>query len=126
VRLQLTAWFGARDDRPLPASRQARTLKPEPFCPEDASGWRDARTIDGVDVSASAACVAGNPFAVAAFVKSTNNVSHETLLASELTADAVVKGRDLDGDGDPDEIHIRLEVAECNGGSPVSPNPADA
>jgi len=26
--------------------------------------------------------------------------------------------RDLDGDGDPDEIHIRLEVAELNGGSP--------
>jgi hypothetical protein len=60
---------------------------------------------------------------VAAFVKGTNNVSHDTLLASGLTADAVVKGRDLDGDGDPDEIHIRLEVAELNGGSPLSPNP---
>ena len=123
VRLQLTAWFGARDYRPLPASRQARAPKPEPFCPEDASGWRDATTIDGVEISFSPACVADNPFAVAAFVKGTNNVSHETLLASELTADAVVKGRDLDGDGDPDEIHIRLEVAELNGGSPLSPNP---
>ena len=123
VRLQLTAWFGAREYRPLPPSQKARVLKPEVFCPEDASGWRDAQTIDGVDVSFSAACVADNPFAVAAFVKGTNNVSHKTLLASELTADAVVKGRDLDGDGDPDEIHIRLEVAELNGGSPVSPNP---
>jgi hypothetical protein len=123
VRLQLTAWFGAPDYRPLPSSRQARALEPEPFCPEDASGWRGARTIDGVDVSVSASCVADNPFAVAAFVKGTNNVSQETLLASGLTADAVEKGRDLDGDGDPDEIHIRLEVAELNGGSPVSPNP---
>jgi hypothetical protein len=123
VRLQLTAWFGASDYRPLPASRQARVVKPEPFCPEDASGWRDANTIDGVDISFSGSCVADNPFAVAAFVKGTNNVSHDTLLASGLTPDAVVKGRDLDGDGDPDEIHIRLEVAELNGGSPVSPNP---
>jgi hypothetical protein len=123
VRLQLTAWFGARDYRPLPPTQQARVLQPEVFCPEDASGWREAQKIDGVDVSFSAACVADNPYAVAAFVKGTNNVSQETLLASELTADAVEKGRDLDGDGDPDEIHIRLEVAELNGGSPLSPNP---
>jgi FtsP/CotA-like multicopper oxidase with cupredoxin domain len=42
---------------------------------------------------------------------------------SGLSPDAVVKGADLDGDGDPDEIHIRLEVAELNGGSPESLNP---
>ena len=29
----------------------------------------------------------------------------------------MTKGDDLDGDGDPDEIHIRLEVAELNGAS---------
>jgi len=34
-----------------------------------------------------------------------------------------VKGRDLDGDGDPDEIHIRLEVAELNGGSSITREP---
>ena len=44
-------------------------------------------------------------------------------MRSGLTPDAVVKGRDLDGDGDPDEIHIRLEVAELNGGSPESQEP---
>jgi hypothetical protein len=123
VRIQLTAWFGASDYRPLPSSREMPAVDPETFCPEDASGWRKAQTIDGVKVSASVACVADNPYAVAAFVKGTNNVNHQTLLASELTADAVEKGRDLDGDGDPDEIHIRLEVAELNGGSPVSPKP---
>ncbi|MFT4609288.1 MAG: FtsP/CotA-like multicopper oxidase with cupredoxin domain, partial [Cellvibrionaceae bacterium] len=48
----------------------------------------------------------------------TNNISHNVLMKSGLTPDAVEKGRDLDGDGDPDEIHIRLEVAELNGGSP--------
>ncbi len=123
VRIQLTAWFGASDYRPLPSSREMPAVDPEPFCPEDASGWRKAQTIEGVKVSASASCVADNPYAVAAFVKGTNNVNQQTLLASELTADAVEKGRDLDGDGDPDEIHIRLEVTELNGGSPVSPKP---
>ena len=29
---------------------------------------------------------------------------------------AVVLGRDLDGDGDPDEIHFHLEVVEIQGG----------
>jgi FtsP/CotA-like multicopper oxidase with cupredoxin domain len=32
-------------------------------------------------------------------------------------------GRDLDGDGDPDEVHIRLEVTELNGSSPDRPDP---
>jgi len=123
VRLMFTAWFGAADYRALPSSVDPRTLDPETFCPADPSGWRAPRTIEGVAIAESAACVADNPFAVAAFVKGTNNVTQQTLLASELTADAVVKGRDLDGDGDPDEIHIRLEVAELNGGSPVSSLP---
>ncbi|NIO41625.1 MAG: multicopper oxidase domain-containing protein, partial [Burkholderiales bacterium] len=109
--------------RPLPASLDPRQVKVEQFCPEDPSGWREAHRIEGVDVSVSAACDADNPYAVAAFVKGTNNVSKETLLASELTADAVEKGQDLDGDGDPDEIHIRLEVVELNGGSALSPEP---
>ena len=30
---------------------------------------------------------------------------------------------DFDGDGDPDEIHIRLEVAELNGGSSLTEDP---
>lgn len=123
VRLKVTQWFGAAPYRPLPGSEEPATLTPEPYCPEDPSGWRRGQTIEGVEIAASPACVADNPFAVAAFVKGTNNVSESTLLASGLTADAVEKGRDLDGDGDPDEIHVRLEVAELNGGSPVSEGP---
>ncbi len=90
----------------------------EEACPPDIKGWRKSQTIAGVDVSASSNCLADNPHAVAAFVKGTNNVGHMTLMKSRLSPDAVVKGRDLDGDGDPDEIHIRLEVFELNGGSP--------
>jgi len=123
VRLQLTRWFGAAAYVPLPASEDSATEAADEFCPPDASGWRNDFEIDGVHVSASAPCVADNPYAVAAFVKGTNNVSQDTLLKSGLTADAVEKGRDLDGDGDPDEIHIRLEVAELNGSSGTSQDP---
>ncbi len=123
ARLKLTAWFGAADYRPLPASTDPVVLKPEIFCPPDVPGWRAAQTIDGVEIAESRPCVADNPYAVAAFVRGTNNVDAATLMRSGLTSDAVVKGRDLDGDGDPDEIHIRLEVVELNGSSPVSANP---
>ena len=123
VRLQLTRWFGAADYRPLPESLESADAMPETFCPPDPAGWRREVEIDGVTVSASAPCIADNPYTVAAFVKSTNNVTQDTLLRSGLTADAVTKGRDLDGDGDPDEIHIRLEVAELNGGSPNTRDP---
>ena len=126
LRLQLTEWFGAASFRPLPASRETIMPQPEVFCPEDASGWRNAREIDGVGIARSAPCVADNPYAVAAFVLGTNNVSQDTLLKSGLTRDAVEKGRDLDGDGDPDEIHIRLEVAELNGASSVRREPVTA
>ena len=119
MQVQMTAWFGAAGFRPLPASSQPQTLNPEPYCTPDPSGWRDAQTIEGVEIAASAPCSADNPYAVAAFVQGTNNISADTLTRSGLTRDAVEKGRDLDGDGDPDEIHIRLEVAELNGGSPI-------
>jgi plastocyanin len=123
MRLQLTRWFGAASWRPLPDSVDPRVLDAEVACPEDASGWRAAQNIDGVAIAASAPCVADNPYAVAAFVKGTNRVSHDTLMKSGLTADAVEKGRDLDGDGDPDEITIHLEVAELNGGSSLTRRP---
>ena len=90
----------------------------EEACPPDIRGWRKPQSIAGVDITASPNCLADNPHAVAAFVKGTNNVGHMTLMDARLSQDAVVKGRDLDGDGDPDEIHIRLEVFELNGGSP--------
>lgn len=92
----------------------------EAACPEDLLGWRDAQVIEGVEIAASPTCVADNPYAIAAFVRGTNNVSSDTLMRAGLAPDAIVKGADLDGDGDADEIHIRLEIAELNGGSPDS------
>lgn len=124
LRLQFARWFGAEDYRAPPAAKKVAEITRESPCPEDLSGWREAQTIAGVDIRRSPTCVADNPSAVAAFVRGTNNVSQQVLMASGLTPDAVEKGRDLDGDGDPDEIHIRLEVAELNGGSPDLKIPA--
>lgn len=123
VRLKLTEIFGAADFRPLPESITNRAASSEDFCPPDPEGWREQQLIEGLLIEHSAPCVPDNPFTVAAFVRGTNNIEQATLMKSGLTADAVEKGRDLDGDGDPDEIHIRLEVAELNGGSALSRDP---
>ncbi len=123
VRLQLAQWVGAGEYRRPPASVRVRDLDSEVPCPEDLLGWRDAQRIEGVDIRRAATCIADNPYVVAAVVRGTNNVSSATLIASGLTPDAVEKGRDLDGDGDPDEIHIRLEVVELNGSSAELANP---
>jgi hypothetical protein len=123
VRLKLTEWFGASEFRALPESVSTTGDEPEAFCPPDPEGWRNRQSIEGVEILASAPCVPDNPFIVAAVVRGTNNIDQATLLKSGLAADAVEKGRDLDGDGDPDEIHIRLEVAELNGGSALSGEP---
>lgn len=121
-RLTLANLFGVPGYSAAPESLQPVYADPEPFCPEDelstSPDWRGARTIEGVSIEAVQGCEADNPFAVAAAVKGTNNVSPHTLMQSGFTHDAVEKGADLDGDGDPDEIHIRLEVAELNGYSP--------
>ena len=123
MRLTLTSWFGAENYRALPQSTITPNSQSELACPNDPSGWRASQIIDGVSIEESLPCLANNPYGVAAFVLGTNNVSKETLQRSGLTSDAIVKGRDLDGDGDPDEIHIRLEVAELNGSSPISKRP---
>lgn len=123
LRVKLAEWVGAPDYRALPASVDAASLEPEVFCPPDPSGWRAAQIVEDVAVGASPPCVADNPYAVAAAVRGTNNVSMSTLAASGFTADAIEKGEDLDGDGDPDEIHVRLEVAELNGGSAETDEP---
>lgn len=123
VRLQLAGWLGTPEYRRLPGAPAVRGGEPEDFCPDDLLGWRAAQIIEGVEIRRSPTCVADNPYAVAAVVRGTNNVSQQTLLASGLTPDAVEKGADLDGDGDPDEIHIRLEVVELNGGSPELDQP---
>ncbi len=119
----MAQWFNAASYRALPESLPAGPEPIQEFCPQENSDWREAQQIEGVQIAASRTCVADNPAAVAAFVRGTNNVSRQTLIDSGLAPDTVVKGRDLDGDGDPDEIHIRLEVAELNGGSPESRTP---
>ena len=124
LKISLTSLFGANDYVPLPGSEIQESLKTnEAVCPEDLSGWGNKQTIEGIEINESRACVSDNPFLVAASVLGTNNISNDTLSKSGLSSDAIEKGRDLDGDGDPDEIHIKLEIAELNGSSPISEKP---
>ncbi len=98
--------------------------KVEDFCPkESVAAWRQSQKIENINIAASPVCAPDNPYNIAAFVKGTNNISMGTLMNTLLAPDAVIKGRDLDGDGDPDEIHIRLEVIELNGFSPDQADP---
>ena len=129
LRFELSQWLGvpayqAETGAPSPSpSTSDSMMAVEEACPEDLPGWRDAQVIEGVSIAASSTCSADNPYAIAAVVLGTNNVSTDTLMRAGLAPDAIVKGADLDGDGDPDEIHIRLEVAELNGGSPDEQEP---
>lgn len=122
LKLTLANLIGVPGYRAAPLSAEPEFQQSESFCPEDdlssSNEWRKAQEIEGVAIAASPGCQADNPYAVAAAVRGTNQVSSHTLSQSGFTRDAVVKGEDLDGDGDPDEIHIRLEVAELNGYSP--------
>jgi len=80
--------------------------------------WRKAQVIDGVAIQESNLCNPDNPADIATFVKGTNGVSMETLMETQLAADAITVSDDMDGDGDPDKIIIKLEVVELNGHSP--------
>ncbi|MBS3963774.1 MAG: multicopper oxidase domain-containing protein [Methylomonas sp.] len=80
--------------------------------------WRDAQVIEGVEIQESRVCNPDNPADIAAFVKGTNNISMATLMQTQLAADAITVGKDMDGDGDPDHYIIKLEIAELNGHSP--------
>lgn len=115
------SWFGESAYEEPPASKKVDLGQVEPFCPDLHPDWRKKQEIEGVTVEESPMCEPDNPWAVAAFVKGTNNVSMDTLMKSGLTPDAVVMGDDKDGDGDPDVITIKLEVAELNGRSPDMP-----
>ncbi len=90
----------------------------EPICNENNPEWRKAQTIEGVSIQESLRCSPDNPYAIAAEVKGTNNLSMEALMNTHYAMDAIVKKNDMDGDGDPDLIIIKLEVAELNGHSP--------
>ena len=96
-----------------------KALKPEPVCPPGISSqWRKAQEIEGVEIQESLRCNPDNPALVATLVKGTNNISMSTLMDTFLAADSITKKDDLDGDGDPDRITIKLEVMELNGHSP--------
>jgi len=119
IRVWYADTFGATAYKaPPPTAERPVPEQVEEACPPDIKGWRQGWTIAGIDISPAPECLPDNPWAVAASVLGTNNVRHMALMESRLAPDAVVKGRDLDGDGDPDEIHIRLEVFELNGASP--------
>lgn len=108
----------------MPNYQAAPNSKPKPdigkitVCDEQYPEWRKPYTIGGIDIQASDACNPDNPYEVAAFVMGTNNVIMPVLMRTQLADDAVVKTNDIDGDGDPDDITIRVEVAELNGRSP--------
>jgi manganese oxidase len=117
------SWFGELSYEPPPSSKKITIDQVEPFCPDEHPDWRKRQEIEGVTIDESLACNPDNPWAVAAFVKGTNNVSMDTLMKSGLAPDAVVMGEDNDGDGDPDVVTITLEVVELNGHSPDIPEP---
>ncbi len=102
----------------LPPTVKVEPGKAEPVCDSNMPEWRDAQVVEGVQIQESIRCNPDNPATVAALVKGTNNISMGTLMDTYLAADAVIKKNDRDGDGDPDLIIIKLEVAELNGHSP--------
>lgn len=112
------SWFGEPSYDSPPASLKVDLGPVEPACLNAHPDWRKRQEIEGVTVEESLLCDPDNPWAVAAFVKGTNNVSMDTLMKAGVAPDTVVIGDDKDGDGDPDVVTIRLEVAELNGRSP--------
>lgn len=116
------AWALAATE--LPPSVKVETGPVEEVCSEftDAA-WRKEQEIDGVKIQESKLCNPDNPADIAAFVKGTNGISMDTLMQTQLAADAITMSDDFDGDGDPDKIIIKLEVVELNGHSPDMKDP---
>jgi FtsP/CotA-like multicopper oxidase with cupredoxin domain len=105
-----------------PATEKVTIDDAEPFCNSGVPPeWRDAQVVEGVNIEESRICNPDNPADIAAFVKGTNNVSMQTLMDTNLAADALTLTNDMDGDGDPDHIIIKLEIMELNGHSPDFP-----
>ncbi len=108
----------------LPPSSKVDMGPVEEVCSDfTPAKWREEQVIDGVKIQASHLCNPDNPADVAAFVKGTNGISMETLMQTQLAADAITLSDDVDGDGDPDKIIIKLEIAELNGHSPDMKDP---
>lgn len=98
--------------------RSGETDAIEKPCSNEHPDWRQAQVIDGVKIDAALSCEPDNPYDIAVAVKGANNVSMQTLMQTHIAQDALTKTDDLDGDGDPDIIRIKLEVVELNGASP--------
>ena len=110
--------FGEPGYIAVPESQPAPAFDNIEICPPVNRSWRHEQLLEEIRIEASGLCQPDNPAEIAAFVKGTNNVSMPTLMRTQLAPDAVVKENDIDNDGDPDLIHIRLEVTELNGHSP--------
>lgn len=112
--------FGERpySEPPPGIASELPALDLDEVCPPEMAALRQAHTIAGVEIAAVTDCRPDNPFDVATAVLGTNNVPADVLMQSRYAADAIEKSDDLDGDGDPDRITIRLEVMELNGASP--------
>ena len=120
--LLMHAWSQAATD--LPPSAKVDLGPVEEVCSQFTDpAWRKEQVIDGVKIQESKLCNPDNPADIAAFVKGTNGVSMDTLMATQLAADAITMSDDIDGDGDPDKIIIKLEVVELNGHSPDMKDP---
>lgn len=120
--LLMHPWSQAASD--LPPSAKVDMGAVEEVCSDfTPAKWREAQVIDGVAIQASRLCNPDNPADIAAFVKGTNGISMTTLMETQLAADAITLSDDIDGDGDPDKIIIKLEVAELNGHSPDMKDP---
>ena len=117
------ALFGEASYREAPPNRGVDfpALELDTVCSPEFDAWRGAFEIDGAVIGPVSDCVPDNPWDVAVAVRGANNVSAATLMQSMFAPDTVEKGEDRDGDGDPDVIHIRLEVMELNGKSPDGP-----
>ncbi|MFA5924103.1 MAG: multicopper oxidase domain-containing protein [Methylococcaceae bacterium] len=109
----------------LPPSAKVDMGPVEEVCSEFTDPeWRKEQAIDGVTIQESKLCNPDNPADIAAFVKGTNGISMDTLMQTQLATDAVTLSDDVDGDGDPDKIIIKLEVVELNGHSPDMKEPS--
>lgn len=106
------------DFQKAPPTVKADIPVSEEMCRNQNSSHRRAQTVFGVEIDESMQCDPDNPKVVATATKGTNNVPMEALMDTGLHRDAVRKGKDLDGDGDPDVINITVEVQEINGRNP--------
>lgn len=125
--LPLAIWLTpdfSSSNRPIPPDTNPVPLTTlpvqEPPCKDEHPEWRKAWDIDGVKIAESIACDPDSPYDVAFAVKGANQVSMKTLMSTHFAQDALTTGEDVDGDGDPDVINIKLEVIELNGFSPDS------